>query len=71
MSTPYQYHPAHYFTENQVNDFRDMIQTSLKDRKAALERAEKLPPAPKSPRKCKNCDGPLNALAECSAHSPR
>jgi hypothetical protein len=62
-------HPANVITEREVVVFRDMIQNSLKDRKAKLEAAEKLPPVPKPARKCKSCGLPLRELAACSVHS--
>jgi hypothetical protein len=62
-------HPANVITEREVVEFRDMIQNSLKDRKATLAAAEKLPPAPKPARKCKSCGLPLTELAACSMHS--
>jgi len=62
-------HPANVITEREVVEFRDMIQNSLKERKATLEALDKLPPAPKPARKCNSCGLPLRELAVCSAHS--
>jgi hypothetical protein len=69
MSTPYQYHPAHSFTEKDLIDFRDDQQARGKARREHLAAIEKLPPAPKPVRKCNLCGLPLNALANCSKHA--
>jgi len=57
-----------FFWEDAVA-FNTQVASSLKERKAALERAEKLPPAPRPIRKCSLCGLPLNVLAECSKHA--
>lgn len=69
MSTPYQYHPAHSFTEKDMIAFRDDQQARGKARREHLAELEKQPPAPKPARKCKSCGLPLKDLAACSAHS--
>lgn len=57
-----------FFWEDAVA-FNTQVASSLKERKAKLEAAEKLPPVPKPARKCKSCGLPLSQLADCSKHS--
>lgn len=57
-----------FFWEDAV-PFNTRIASDLKEWKAKLEAAEKLPPKAKPVRKCNFCGLPLNVLAECSKHA--
>jgi hypothetical protein len=67
MSTPY--HPAHSFTVKDMIAFRDDQQRLGAEHRKRIAEAEKLPPVPKPPRKCRHCDRPLSELSDCSDHA--
>jgi hypothetical protein len=62
-------HPWQYETESRMKATQTKIFDFLKQQKATVEAAEKLPQKSKPVRLCRNCNQPLNAIADCSKHA--